>query len=142
MSAHRRKKRGLEPKNFFDLERCRKQGRRNLSLKKVPDADIIAHYHRLWNVEQAFRIAKSDLASRPVFHHKEASIRAHMLICVMALAVSKYIEIKTKRSIRSVLDVCRTITDALLVHRATGTKNIMRSRMPLEMQKIQELLSH
>jgi Transposase DDE domain len=31
---------------------------------------IIDHYHTLWHVEHAFRIAKSDLAARPIFHHK------------------------------------------------------------------------
>lgn len=112
------------------------------NLTDVPNADVIAHYHSLWNVEQAFRIAKSDLASRPIFHRKEDSIRAHMLICVMALAISKYVEIKTKRSIRSVLDLCRTITDALLIHRATNTKNVMRSPIPEEMKVIQRLLSY
>jgi transposase len=112
------------------------------NLKDVSDADIIAHYHTLWNVEQAFRIAKSDLASRPIFHRKETSIRAHMLICVMALAISKYIEIKTKQSIRSVLDLCRTVVDAQLVHKTTGIKNIMRSPISEEMDKIQKILSH
>jgi hypothetical protein len=105
----------------------------------VPDADIIAHYHSLWNVEQAFRIAKSDLASRPIFHRKEVSIRAHMLICVMALAISKYIEIKTQRSIRSVLDICRNITDAVLVHRATGEITTMRSPIPNEMTEVERM---
>lgn len=112
------------------------------NLKDVPNTDIIAHYHSLWNVEQSFRIAKSDLASRPIFHRKDVSIRAHMLICVMALAVSKYVEIKTKRSIRSVLDLCRTVTDALLVHRATNTKNVMRSPIPEEMKVLQSFLSY
>lgn len=112
------------------------------NLKNVADTDIITHYHSLWNVEQSFRIAKNDLASRPIFHRKEVSIKAHMLICVMALAVSKYIEIKTKRSIRSVLDVCRTVTDALLIHRVTNTETVMRAPLPEEMRKIQEMLSH
>lgn len=110
------------------------------NLEGVSDEDIIAHYHSLWHVEQAFRIAKSDIASRPIFHHKEVSIRAHMLICVMALAVSKYIEIKTNRSIRSVLDLCRTITDATLVHRATGEITTMRSPIPDEMTKLERLM--
>ncbi|OGM99758.1 MAG: hypothetical protein A2817_00890 [Candidatus Yanofskybacteria bacterium RIFCSPHIGHO2_01_FULL_39_8b] len=55
------------------------------NLKNISDANIIAHYRSLWNVEQSFRVAKSDLASRPIFHRKETSIKAHMLICVMAL---------------------------------------------------------
>lgn len=112
------------------------------NLTDVSDADIIAHYHSLWNVEQAFRIAKSDLVSRPIFHRKDTSIHAHMLICVMALALSKYIELKTKRSIRSVLDLCRKVTDALLVHRATNTESIMRAPIPEELREIQDLVSY
>lgn len=112
------------------------------NLVNVSDTNIIAHYQSLWNVEQAFRIAKSDLASRPIFHRKEESIRAHILICVMALSVSKYIEIKTKRSIRSVLDLCKTVTDAILAHRQTGEQITMRSPIPEEMTEIEHLMSH
>lgn len=112
------------------------------NLKDVSDAEIISHYQSLWHVEQSFRIAKSDLVSRPIFHHKDVSIRAHILICVMALAISKYIEIRAKRSIRSVLDICRTVTDAILVHRATGETIIMRSPISEEMVEIKKMLSH
>ena len=65
-----------------------------------------------------------------------------MLICVMALAMSKYIEIRVKRSIRSVLDICRTVSDAILVHRATGETIIMRSPISEEMGEIEKILSH
>ena len=112
------------------------------NLTTLPDADIIARYHSLWHIEQAFRIAKSDLASRPIFHRKEVSIRAHMLICVMALAISKYVEIKTERSIRSVLDLCRSVTDAMLVHRATGECTTMRSPIPDEMTEVERKMSY
>ena len=112
------------------------------NLEGVPDDAIIAHYHSLWRVEQAFRIAKSDIASRPIFHHKEESIKAHILICVMALALSKYIEIKTDQSIRSVLDLCRGVTDAALVHHTTGEITTMRSTIPDEMADIEKLTSY
>ena len=112
------------------------------NLESVSDEDVIVHYHSLWRVEQAFRIAKSDIASRPIFHRKEESIRAHLLICVMALAVSKYIEIKASRSIRSVLDLCRGITDAILVHRATGESTVMRSPIPDEMTEVERKMSY
>lgn len=112
------------------------------NLVDVSDSEIIMHYQSLWNVEQVFRIAKSDLASRPIFHRKEESVRAHILICVMALSLSKYIEIKTGQSIRSVLDLCRSVTDAILVHRNTETQTIMRSPISEEMRNIEEMLSH
>jgi transposase len=106
------------------------------NLVDTSDSDIIAHYHSLWNVEQAFRIAKSDVVSRPIFHRKEESIRAHMLICVMALAISKYIELKAGQSIRSVLDALKQVTDAIIVHRATGIPYVMRSAVSPELMGI------
>ncbi len=41
---------------------------------------IINPYHELYNIEQAFRISKSDLETRPVFHFKELPIKLHILI--------------------------------------------------------------
>lgn len=63
---------------------------------------IINHYHSLWHVEKAFRIAKSDLEARPIFHHKRESIEAHILIVFISLCVTKAIELLTKHSIQKV----------------------------------------
>ena len=112
------------------------------NLTKMADDDVITHYRSLWHIEQAFRIAKSDLATRPIFHRKEESIKAHVLICVMALALSKYIEIKTKQSIRAVLDACKSVTDARILHTVTNKTIIMRSSIPDEVKSIQEILPH
>lgn len=65
------------------------------------NATIISRYHDLYKVEQAFRISKNDLQTRPIFHFKEEPIQLHMLICFMALAVSKHIEIASTLSIRA-----------------------------------------
>lgn len=43
---------------------------------------IIERYHELYRIEQAFRISKSDLQTRPIFHFKEQPIKLHMLICL------------------------------------------------------------
>src|SRR5260370_11380734 len=60
------------------------------NLTEEANKTIIDHYHNLWHVEQAFRISKSDLAMRPIYHFKKQTIEAHILICFMALAVCKY----------------------------------------------------
>lgn len=66
------------------------------------NAEIIGYYHSLFKVEKAFRISKSDLEIRPIFHHKEKSIRNHILLCFCALAISTYLEIKTKLSTKEI----------------------------------------
>ncbi len=63
---------------------------------------IISHYHSLWHVEKAFRIAKSDLEVRPIFHHKRESIEAHILIVFISLCITNAIELLTKQSIQKV----------------------------------------
>lgn len=45
----------------------------NLEESVVNNPTIIAHYHQLYRIEQAFRISKSDLQTRPIFHYKEAA---------------------------------------------------------------------
>ena len=37
---------------------------------------MIGAYHRLFEIERSFRMSKHDLAARPIYHHKRASIEA------------------------------------------------------------------
>ena len=51
---------------------------------------VVSAYHELFQVERSFRMAKTDLRARPMFHHHEDSIEAHLTVVFMALAVSRY----------------------------------------------------
>lgn len=66
----------------------------------LSDEEIMEQYAALWQVERSFRMSKSDLKARPIFHSLEASIKAHLLVVFTALIVSRYIEIVTKTSIQ------------------------------------------
>jgi transposase len=73
---------------------------------------VITAYHRLFEIEKSFRMAKSDLQARPVYHHQRDSIEAHLTIVFAALAVSRWIEAQTGWSIRKFVRTarrCRTI---------------------------------
>jgi transposase len=79
---------------------------------------LIDRYKDLWRIEQTFRIAKSDLEARPIYHRREISIKYHLLIVFVALCVARAIEIETGRSVRQVMDDLRdnwtlTLTDAI-----------------------------
>src|SRR5699024_9791259 len=71
---------------------------------------IIKRYHDLYKIEQNFRVSKGDLRTRPIFHFKEEPIKLHILICFMALAVAKHIELKGELSIRAFLTEIKKIT--------------------------------
>lgn len=100
------------------------------------NATIISRYHDLYKIEQAFRVSKSDLKTRPFFHFKEEPIRLHVLICFMALAVSKHIEITTSLSIRDFTTRCKKITDARLLNKITGREMKMRVTIPTDLNEI------
>ena len=46
-------------------------------------------YIQLTEAEEAFRLHKSDLVMRPVWHHKEQRVKAHILLCFLAYVVWK-----------------------------------------------------
>jgi transposase len=68
---------------------------------------IIDAYHQLWRIEKAFRMSKHDLQARPIYHHLQESIAAHLSIVVAAIAVSHYIESQTGWSIGRFLRTTR-----------------------------------
>lgn len=106
------------------------------NLENVNDMEIITQYRNLWHVEKAFRISKSDLQIRPIFHFKEYSIHAHLLVCFMALAICKFIEIKTEMSIQSVLKLLRGVTDARIFDKVSKREVVLRSEIRSEVTEI------
>lgn len=68
---------------------------------------VIDAYHRLFQIEKAFRISKHDLQARPIYHHKRESIDAHLTIVFAALAVSRWIEQTTGWSIKKFVRTTR-----------------------------------
>ena len=71
----------------------------NIPASVMPAAEVIASYHDLWHVEASFRMAKSDLRARPIFHHTREAIEAHLTIVFAALAVSRYLQDTTGLSL-------------------------------------------
>lgn len=56
--------------------------------------DIYNVYHRLWRIEESFRILKSQLDARPVYCHKRNTIYGHFLICYLSIFILRVIQIK------------------------------------------------
>lgn len=101
----------------------------NLEETTADNKTIIERYGELYKIEQAFRISKNDLQTRPIFHYKEEPIKLHLLICFMALVLSKHIELQTNKSIRSFIHECKKITDARLKNKITGREFKIRANL-------------
>lgn len=108
----------------------------NLDEKVISNEKVIERYHDLYRIEQAFRISKSDLQTRPIFHYKEEPIKLHLLICFMALVISKHIELKSNWSIKKFIHECKKITDARLKNQITGKEIRMRAKPTTQISEI------
>ena len=86
----------------------------NVPVTVMPATEVIDKYHDLWKVEKSFRMSKSDLAARPIFHHQRQSIEAHLTIVFTALAVSHAIQSRTGLSIAQVVKQLRPLRSATI----------------------------
>src|SRR5699024_7408562 len=64
----------------------------NIPLEVMPAGEVTANYHDLWQVEASFRMSKTDLRARPMFHHTREAIEAHLTIVFAALALARYLQ--------------------------------------------------
>ena len=75
---------------------------------------VINYYKQLWQIEKAFRISKTDLRIRPVYHYKKRRIEAHICIAFAACKLYKELERQLKEqqsklSPEKVIDILKTI---------------------------------
>jgi transposase len=101
----------------------------DMSEQDISTSKVIERYHELYKVEQAFRVAKSDLETRPIFHFKEDPIKLHLLICFLALVISKHIEIKTGLSIKRFNTEVKKVADAKMVNKLTQKEVIVGGKL-------------
>ena len=111
----------------------------------IPTADVSTAYHNLWNVERAFRIAKSKIEVRPMFHFTRRRIEAHICICFVALKVYKELERHLKAAnigmgIDKVLNMAKTVTT--IVFRLPESGKRITKTMPMKRhQRIAKLFT-
>lgn len=104
----------------------------------IPDEQVISYYHQLFQVEKSFRMAKSDLKARPVFHRKQEAIEAHLTIVMTALAVGRSIETKTGLSIKQFVKVLRPIRSGtvLINGKAYAAKEVIPSAVKPTLKRL------
>lgn len=87
-----------------------------LTNTKLDAITVIDRYHDLWRIENAFRLTKSDLEARPIFHRLDETITSHLVIVFAGLAICRYLEIKTGMSIHKILKLAGKV----LTHKVTN----------------------
>jgi transposase len=67
----------------------------------VPAAEVVQRYKSLADIERGFRVLKSDIEIGPVYHRLPRRIRAHALVCFMALILYRVMRMRLKAARRS-----------------------------------------
>lgn len=88
------------------------------------DKEIINRYHGLSRIEDSFRIIKSDLEGRPIYVWTEEHIKAHFLICFIALTIIRILQYK------------------ILKYENKSTLNVDGWEQGITAEKIKEALNH
>lgn len=83
----------------------------NCTLKET---QIIDNYKQLWQIEKAFRISKTDLKIRPIYHRLRHRIEAHICIAFVAYSIYKELErilqkVKSHLSLKEAAELTHTI---------------------------------
>jgi transposase len=111
------------------------------NLEDMEAKEVYSHYRGLWQVEDAFRINKTDLKIRPIFHWTPERIKAHIAISYMAYCCYKAVEfivnkkkrVYSHRKIRSFLMECEI---SIMEEKNTGNQFWIAPRLSDEARYI------
>ncbi len=104
--------------------------------------DIISNYKHLWQIEKAFRISKTDLRIRPIYHRLKRRIEAH--ICISFCAYKIYKELERQLNIKKAgispekaIDIAKTIYEITI---QTHLSHTQHTRLYIDKEEQQELI--
>ena len=83
----------------------------NIPAKIMPAAEVIGSYHDLWHLEQSFRMSKTDLRARPIFHRTRDAIEAHLTVVFTALALARFMQEATGVSLKKIITTLRPLRE-------------------------------
>ena len=112
----------------------------NIGASVMPASEVIASYHALWQVEQSFRMSKTDLRARPMFHHTRGAIEAHLTVVFAALAMARYLQAVTGVSIKKLVQALRPLQEVTVT--VNGQSLTAQPRIPADTQTLLNRLAH
>jgi len=83
------------------------------SEKNMLAAEVMEAYHTLWKIEESFRIMKSTLEVRPVFHWTPKRIHGHFVVCFLAFLLERKMEFLLKDETGEISSSPQRIQEAL-----------------------------
>lgn len=82
----------------------------------LSDNEIIKAYRGLWQIEESFKITKSELKTRPIYANSEEGIYSHFLICYIALVIARLIQLSLDKeySVRKIFSSLKKCNGTLV----------------------------
>jgi hypothetical protein len=111
----------------------------NIPATLMPADEVIASYHDLWQVEQSFRMSKTDLRARPMFVRTRDAIEAHLTVVFAALALSREVQQRTGLTIRNVVRQLRPLRAATIA--VNGAKQTLPPDVPTAQQALLDAIT-
>ncbi|MDP9904614.1 transposase [Arthrobacter bambusae] len=112
----------------------------NIPATVMAAGEVIGSYHDLWHVEQSFRMSKTDLRARPMFHRTRDAIEAHLTIVFTALAVSRTVQNRTGLAVGNVIKQLRPLRSATIA--INGTTQRFAPDISTEQQAILDAINN
>ena len=111
----------------------------------LPTRQVLEAYSNLWRIENAFRISKSTLDIRPIFHFTRKRIEAHICLCFKPLKVYKELERRLamagiSQSVDKVIGIAKTITTVSVRVKGSGKTLSKTMLLTPEQKSIAHLL--
>jgi transposase len=107
---------------------------------ELSNEEIMDKYAALWQVERSFRMSKSDLKARPIFHTVREKIETHITIVFAGLAIARYVEYMTGKSLQKVIDLLDQIKEVVLKDPVSG--EVFSKYTQADNPEILQLLKH
>jgi transposase len=76
----------------FNADKCWDGLKGYITNTKLSDKQVMENYKNLWHIEKAFRMSKTDLRIRPIYHRLQSRIEAHICISFTAYCIYKELE--------------------------------------------------
>lgn len=110
---------------------------------KLTPLEIINNYRNLWQIEKAFRMSKTDLRIRPIYHRLRSRIEAHICLSFVAYSIYKELERILKQeqyplSVEKAAEITGNMYQVeIMLPESKQTKNILLKMDELQTQLIQ-----
>jgi len=111
------------------------------SAAELSASKAIEQYRKLWQIEDCFRVAKHDLRIRPIFHWTPARVRAHLLICFLALVCIRCLAYRVRLRFESmsparIVRALTAVQSSILRDTSTNRRYVLPSQINEDARKL------